>query len=194
MSALIASLRITVASFLICVAGYSLLIFGVGRVLTPATAEGSLLRGPDGTILGSSLIAQKFEQPRYFWPRPSAPDYNASGAGGSNKSPTSPDLTARAEKAVGAFSATKDHPLPADLAAASGAGLDPHITARAARYQAARVAGARGVPAAQIEALIQKHTFAPGGPLAPDLLVNVLELNLALDQTAPVKTSTVVIR
>jgi K+-transporting ATPase ATPase C chain len=182
MQSLLASLRIAAASMLICVAGYTLLILGVAQVLTHDTAEGSLITRADGTVVGSRLIAQKFEQPGYFWPRPSAPDYNASGAAGSNKSPTSTDLTERASKSIAQYGATTDNPLPADLAAASGGGLDPHITEHGALYQAERVAKARGLTRAQVEGLIAKHAFSPGGPLTPDRLVNVLELNVALDE------------
>ncbi len=189
MQSLKASLRVTVATMLICVVGYAAVILGVAQVLRPETANGSLIRRPDGTIVGSRLIAQKFEQPGYFWPRPSAPDYNASGAGGSNKSPTSPDLTTRAAALVDLYGATPARPLPADLAAASGGGLDPHITAHAARYQAERVAGSRGLPLEKIEAMISQHAFSPGGPFTPDRLVNVLELNLALDAQGATESS-----
>jgi K+-transporting ATPase ATPase C chain len=141
----------------------------------------SLLTAPDGTVIGSRLIAQKFTEARYFWPRPSAVDYNGAGAGGSNKSPTSPDLTSRATDIVAQHGATAENPLPPELAAASGGGLDPHISEHAALYQSARVAEERGVPREQVEALIAEHAFSPGSFLAPDRLVNVLELNLALD-------------
>jgi K+-transporting ATPase ATPase C chain len=184
MESLIVSLRIAVASLLVCVAGYTLVVLGFAQVLTPDTANGSLIHRADGTIIGSRLIAQKFEQPRYFWPRPSAPDYNASGAAGSNKSPTSSDLVARATETVERYGATAEKPLPADLAAASGGGLDPHISERAARYQADRVATARGLTRAQVDGLITQHAVSPGGPLTVDRVVNVLELNLALDQIA----------
>ncbi|MGE0493885.1 MAG: potassium-transporting ATPase subunit C [Vulcanimicrobiota bacterium] len=182
MNTILASLKITLTTMLVCVAGYSLLVWSAGRLLVPELAEGSLLRRSDGSLVGSRLIAQKFEQPRYFWPRPSAVDYNGAGAGGSNKSPTSSDLTERAATTVAAYGATADNPLPADLAAASGGGLDPHISARAAFYQARRVAEARGRTVGEIERLIQNHAFSPGGPLTSDRLVNVLELNLALDE------------
>lgn len=183
MQSLIASIRLVAATMLICVVGYTLLILAV----TPAvlhTAQGSLITGPDGKVVGSRLIAQKFEQPRYFWPRPSAAGkngYDATSAGGSNKSPTSKDLTDRAKEIVGRYGATAERPLPAELAAASGGGLDPHISEQAARYQAARVADARGLPLAQVEAIISDQAFSPGSVLTPDRIVNVLELNLALD-------------
>lgn len=181
MDSLLASIRIGVATMAICAGVYTAAVWGVAQALTPATAEGSLVAKPDGTVIGSSQIAQAFTQPGYFWPRPSAVSYNAAGAGGSNKSPTSPDLATRAAETVAAYGATPANPLPAELAAASGAGLDPHITERGARYQVPRVAQARGVPAAQIETMIRDRAFAPGGFVTPDRIVNVLELNLALD-------------
>jgi K+-transporting ATPase ATPase C chain len=181
MQSVVASVRIVIATLLICVGGYTALILGVARIATPDTALGSLIAKPDGSVVGSRLIAQKFAQPRYFWPRPSAADYNASAAAGSNKSPTSGDLTERARGLVEQYGASAGQPLPAELAAASGAGLDPHITEHAALYQAQRVAEARGLEPAMLQALIGEHAFAPGGFLTRNRLVNVLELNLALD-------------
>src|SRR5262245_19865272 len=181
MKPFITSLRLVIVTMLITIVGYTAAILGIAKVISPDTAQGSLILGTDGKILGSRLIAQKFTQPRYFWPRPSAVDYNASSAGGSNKSPTSSDLTDRATKTVSDYGASPEKPLPADLAAASGGGLDPHITEHAALHQADRVAKARGLPLSDVEALIRGHAFAPGGFLTPDRLVNVLELNLALD-------------
>lgn len=182
---LFASLRLTAATMLICVGVYTALILGFARLVAPDTAQASLMRGTDGHIVGSRWIAQSFTRQEYFWPRPSAVDYNAAGAGGSNKSPTSTDLTERAEELIARYGASIENPLPAELAAASGAGLDPHITAHAARYQAARVAQARGLSRDAVEALIEKHAFASGGILATSRLVNVLELNLALDAQTP---------
>jgi K+-transporting ATPase ATPase C chain len=186
MSSLVTSLRLVVATMLVCVAGYTAVILALGQILTPDTANGSLIRREDGSIAGSRLIAQPFTRPEYFWPRPSAVDYNAAGAGGSNKSPTSADLTTRATDLIARYGASARRPLPAELAAASGGGLDPHITLRAALYQAERVAGARGVTPADVERLIQQRALRPGGALTPDRVVNVLELNLALDSLAPV--------
>jgi K+-transporting ATPase ATPase C chain len=178
---LIASVRVALVTIAVCVIGYTGVILGVAQLLEPDTANGSLITNADGVVVGSRLIAQKFTAPEYFWPRPSAVDYNGAGAGGSNKSPTSTDLTDRAVELVAQYGATPDKPLPPELVAASGGGLDPHISEHAALYQAARVAGARGLPPARVEALIRDHAFAPGGPLTPGRVVNVLELNLALD-------------
>jgi K+-transporting ATPase ATPase C chain len=184
MNFLIASVRLVVATMLICVGAYAAVIWSIGQVVTPYTAQGSLIMTPDEKIVGSRLIAQKFTQTRYIWPRPSAVDYNAAAAGGSNKSPTSEDLTKRANDIIPQYGATADRPLPAELAAASGAGLDPHISEGAALYQAERVADARGLSLNQVEMIIKDHAFAPGSFLTPDRLVNVLELNLALDKVA----------
>jgi K+-transporting ATPase ATPase C chain len=189
MSDFIASLRLVVATMFICVVGYTLAILAVAQMF-PDTATGAMIAKADGTIVGSRLIAQKFEQPRYFWPRPSAAGkggYDATSAAGSNKSPTSEDIKARATEIVARYGATSDNPLPAELAAASGGGLDPNISEHAALYQAKRVAEARGISQQRVEELIRQHASPPGGLLTPTRLVNVLELNLALDQLAAVQ-------
>lgn len=185
MQTLLASLRVAGATLLVAVVGYTVAVFGIANVIAPDNAQGSLIRNASGEIIGSRLIAQKFTLPGYFWPRPSAVDYNGAGAGGSNKSPTSPDVAKRAADTVVQYGATAANPLPAELAAASGGGLDPHITERAALYQIPRIAAARGLAASDIEALVRERSFAPGGTLTPDRLVNVLELNLALNERSP---------
>lgn len=182
MHSLLASIRIAVATMLICVAGYTTAVWAVAQAIAPETANGSLITSPDGTIIGSRQVAQAFKRPEYFGPRPSAVDYNGAGAGGSNKSPTSTDLADRGQEISDLYGATPDNPLPADLATASGAGLDPHISEAGALYQAARVAEARGLQPAQVETLIRGAAFAPGGFLTRDRIVNVLDLNLALDR------------
>jgi potassium-transporting ATPase KdpC subunit len=187
MASLITSIRLVMATMLICVVGYTLAVLGVAQ-LFPETARGSLITAADGRIIGSRLIAQNFTEPRYFWPRPSAAGkegYDATAAAGSNKSPTSADLTERARELIARYGATPEKPLPAELAAASGGGLDPHISVEAASYQADRVARTRDLPMSQVETLISQHAFVTGGLLTPDHLVNVLELNLALDELAP---------
>jgi K+-transporting ATPase ATPase C chain len=185
MQSLIASLRLVATTMVVCVVGYTALILGVAQLVTPDTANGSLIARADGTLAGSRLIAQEFTDPGHFWSRPSAVSYNGAGAGGSNKSPTSLDLTARAEELITRYGATAGNPLPPELAAASGGGLDPHISERAALYQAARVADARGLSLVQVQDLISRYAYSPGGPLTPDRIVNVLELNLELDGVAP---------
>jgi K+-transporting ATPase ATPase C chain len=188
MDSFLAAIRVAVATMIVCVAGYAVVIWGIAQVVTSDTANGSLIRGTDGTVIGSRLIAQKFTKPEYFWPRPSAAGkdgYDARSAAGSNKSPTSTDVADRAKGIVEAYGATPENPLPPELAAASGGGLDPHISEHAALYQAPRVAAARGLTEAQVEELIRRQAFSPGAFFTPDRLVNVLELNLALDRLRP---------
>ena len=166
----------------ICVAGYTALILAFAQAVTPGTANASLVTDADGTVIGSRLIAQDFTSPGYVWPRPSAVDYDAAGAGGSNLSPANPALVERAEALIAAHGgATEDEPIPADLVAASGAGLDPHISLEGALFQAGRVAGARGVDREDVVAIIEQLAYRPGAFLTDSRIINVLELNMALD-------------
>lgn len=180
-----ASVRTSAATLLFCSGLYVVVVLAVGQMVTPATANGSLIeRG--GTIVGSRQVAQAFTAAHYLWPRPSAADYNGAAASGSNKSPTNPELTERAQAAIARYGATADRPLPAELATASGAGLDPHISLAAALYQAPRIASARGAARADVEQLLADRARAV--PLvAGTRLVNVLEANLALDKQFPLK-------
>ncbi len=180
-SLILPSLRLLIVTQLICVAAYPGIILTFAKVTTPDTASASILTDAKGNPIGSRLVAQDFTRPEYFWPRPSAVDYNGSGAGGSNKSPTSPRLTERAGEIIARHGATAERLLPPDLAAASGSGLDPFISEAAARFQLFRVAGARSVDAEKIEPLIAGASIMPGGFLTGTRIVNVLELNLALD-------------
>jgi len=163
-------LRLTLISLILCMFLYSNTVLNFARTFVPEKAEGSLLKNGSGEIIGSRLIAQAFSGDRYFHPRPSACDYNGQGAAGSNLSPTNPELAARAQAIIETTGATGSRPIPADLVTASGSGLDPHITVEAARFQIPRIAAARNLDPSTITAL-----------LPADHIVNVLELNLALD-------------
>lgn len=176
------SARIVLSTMMICCVLYTLIILGVGQLLVPYTANGSLIQNEHGEIVGSESIAQEFTRPEYFWPRPSAADYNASATGGSNWSPSNPALRERAETILARINAAGAKPVPADLVTASGSGMDPHITLNAAQYQAGRVASARGIPVEQITKRIEKHAKHTGGVLTPEPLVNVLLLNMSLDR------------
>lgn len=181
MTMIASAMRFSAASMLLCAGLYTLTVFGVARLASPAQAEGSLVRRADGTVVGSSLLAQAFHTPRYFWPRPSACGYDAAAGAGSNLSPNGDALAVLAQQRVAAAGATADRPLPADLAAASGSGLDPHISLAAARFQIPRIAAARGVPEARVAALVERLADAAAWPFASDRIVEVLALNLALD-------------
>jgi len=169
-------------TMVICCGVYTLLILGIGQIFVPYTANGSLLSNEQGDIIGSALIAQAFTRPEYIWPRPSAPDYNASATGGSNWSPTNPALRERAIKILDRMRVEEGTLLPADLVTASGSGMDPHITLRAAKSQAKRVAMARGLPVTKVLDLLGQHAERPGELFGTEPLVNVLLVNLALDR------------
>jgi K+-transporting ATPase ATPase C chain len=171
------------------IGGYHVVLWGVGRTVFPAQAEGSLIRKGDGTIVGSRLIAQKFSKPEYFQPRPSGVDYNAASTGGTNYGPSNPDhlkaVGERLEAITKQESATADR-VPSEMVTASGGGLDPHIPPAAAELQAARVAAARQAPVERVTELIRAHTEGPTFGFLGRSRVNVLELNLALDRALAV--------
>ncbi|MGE5145644.1 MAG: potassium-transporting ATPase subunit KdpC [Candidatus Eiseniibacteriota bacterium] len=179
----------------LCGLAYPLAVTGVAETLFPANAGGSLvMRG--GTVIGSRLIGQNFTQDKYFWPRPSAttgPDpkdpaktipqpYNAAASGGSNYGPTSKALMERIAGDVARLrGADQDQKVPVDLATASASGLDPDISPAAAAFQVPRVAKARGLPEAEVRALVARLTEGRDLGFLGEPRVNVLSLNLALD-------------
>jgi K+-transporting ATPase ATPase C chain len=168
---------------------YPLLVTGAAQAVFPHEANGSLVQS-GGRAVGSSLIGQSFDEPRYFWSRPSAtsPDpYNGASSGGSNQGPTNPALGDAAKKRIAALHAADPHntaPVPVELVTASGSGLDPEISPTAARYQVGRVARARGMDAAAVQALVDAHTKGRQFGVLGEARVNVLALNLALDDTS----------
>jgi K+-transporting ATPase ATPase C chain len=178
------ALRACAVTFVLCAVLYPAAVWGLAQLLFPATAEGSLIYRPDRTVVGSELIAQRFDSERYFHPRPSAADYKAEAASGSNLGTHNPDLRKAVGERAGRLEATPEHPAPVDLVTASGSGLDPDITTEAAAYQAPRVAAARGVPIERVRGLIERLTNRSGAVLGAPARVNVLLLNLALDDEA----------
>lgn len=162
---------------------YSLAATGIGGLLFPAQATGSLVER-DGQVIGSSLVAQPFADDRYVQPRPSAAGYDTMALAGSNQARTNPDLRARIDEARAAV-ATREGVAPADvpsdLVTQSGGGIDPHLSPAAVRIQIARIARVRGVDPAVIERLVAAHTEGRQFGLFGEPRVNVLELNLALD-------------
>jgi potassium-transporting ATPase KdpC subunit len=165
---------------------YPFAVTGLAQLLFRDEASGSLIM-VDGHPVGSRLIGQSFSDPRFFWSRPSATapqPYNALASSGSNQGPLSPALTDAVKTRIDALKAadpTNTLPIPVDLVTASGSGLDPEISVAAARYQAARVARARGLTPQQMETLIAKHAQGRFLGLVGEPRINVLELNLALD-------------
>jgi len=191
MKLILPALRIFFVLTLLTGVIYPLLMTGLGQLIFPLKANGSIL-SRDGKEIGSKLIAQKFTADKYFWERPSAVDYNPLASGGSNLGPTSEalrKLTHDREEALrrgmnGAAS------VPQDLIFASGSGLDPELSPEGVRFQTERVAKARGLnpeQTAQLEKLIDQSILAPELGFIGEPRVNVLELNLALDTMVSVR-------
>jgi K+-transporting ATPase ATPase C chain len=177
MKTVIQSLRIYIVLTLLTGILYPLAMTGVAQLLFPKQANGSRII-ENGKFIGSDLLAQRFESPRYFWPRPSAADYATVASGASNKGPTSADL----KKSIDERREKIGNDAPVDLLTASGSGLDPHISPEAARSQIQRVADARKMSIQKITALVDQATEQPQFGFLGEPRVNVLRLNQALDQ------------
>jgi K+-transporting ATPase ATPase C chain len=165
---------------------YPLLVTGIAQVIFPRQANGSLII-QNGQVVGSALIGQAFDDPKYFWGRLSATvplAYNAASSGGSNLGPLNPALLQAVQARISALKQadpTNTQPIPVDLVTASASGLDPDISPAAAAYQLDRVARARGLDPAVVQQLIDQHTQGRDLGFLGEPRVNVLELNLALD-------------
>jgi K+-transporting ATPase ATPase C chain len=191
MKAMLSELRrsifATLALAVVCCGLYPLLVFGIGQVLFPAKANGSLIVDAGGVVRGSRLIGQPFTADKYFHPRPSSAGngYDPTSSGGSNLGPTSQKLRDAIAQNVADYQTQNglatNAPVPADAVTGSGSGLDPHISSENARLQAARVAKARGLSLEQVRALVQQNTDSADLGILGDAGVNVLPLNLALD-------------
>lgn len=164
---------------------YPLTVAGIAQLAFPVQSNGSLIV-KDGQVIGSALIGQPFDDPKYFWGRLSATapfPYNAAASSGSNFGPLNPALFEMVQARIDALKAndpTNPLPIPVDLVTASASGLDPHISPAAAEYQVARVARARGLDPATVRRLIAQYTQGRDLSVLGEPRVNVLELNLAL--------------
>ncbi len=184
---------------------YPYAITGIAQAVLPDQANGSLIE-KNGQVIGSSLIGQSFAEDKYFWPRPSATmgadpadpaksvsaPYNATASSGSNLGPTAQALFDRLKGDIAHYkqgSPNNQGSVPTELATASASGLDPHISPKAAVYQAARVAAARGLPENSVRTLIDRQTEGGFLGLVGEPRVNVLVLNLALDAMSPATPS-----
>jgi K+-transporting ATPase ATPase C chain len=166
---------------------YPAVVTGVAEAAFPQQAHGKLIHERDA-IVGSELIGQSFDQPEYFWSRPSATaptPYNAGASTGSNLGPLNPalhDAVAQRVKALRDADPGNTAPIPIDLVTASGSGLDPHISPAAAYYQVGRVARVRSIEAARVKQLVDTHVEPRTLGLLGEPCVNVLKLNLALGE------------
>ncbi len=191
MKTMIEKLRPTVASLalftLLCGVAYPVFSTAMLQSLFATQAQGSLITGKDGKLLGSELIGQNFSDPKYFWGRLSATGpyaYNASASSGSNLGSNNPALVDAVKGRIEALKAadpSNTKPIPVDLATASGSGVDPHISPAAAQYQMARVAKARGISENAVRQLVEKYIDNRQLGMLGEPTVNVLKLNLALD-------------
>ncbi len=189
MKQLVIAIKAAVVLTLLTGIAYPLLVTGLAKALFPHQANGSMVQA-NGRTVGSALIGQNFTKPWYFHGRPSASNYDGLSSGGSNYGPTNQKLVDRVQADLKAFRAenpTFTGPVPADLLTASGSGLDPDLSPESASAQAARVAAARGMDLATVQKLIEANTEGRQFGFFGEPRVNVLRLNLALDQAAPIR-------
>ena len=182
-----AAMMVTLIFAVVCCGLYPLLVYGIGQVLFPNQANGSLIVDQDGTVYGSKLLGQQFTADKYFQSRPSAAGngYDATSSGGSNLGPTSSNLVGTITQRISDYRSQNglatNALVPADAVTASGSGLDPHISLRNAELQAPRVAKTRNLSVEKVRALIRLNTDPSSLGFLGEPGVNVLKLNLALD-------------
>ncbi len=184
---LVVAIRMTFATTLLLGIVYPLVVTGIAQAVFPHNANGQLIER-NGTIVGSHIIGQAFSSPGYFRGRPSAAGtgYDAANSGGTNLGPTNKKLIEAVKTSVDA--ARKENAsaaVPIDLVTSSASGFDPHLSPASAAFQVPRVARERGVSAADVQRLVDGHTEGPQLGFLGEPVVNVLELNLALDEQFP---------
>jgi potassium-transporting ATPase KdpC subunit len=178
------AIRLTLVCIVFFIGIYSLLILGAAQA-APGKGKGETVTA-NNRVVGWKLLGQKFTDDKYFQSRPSAVDYNAAGAGGSNKGPSNPDYLKQVQERIDSFlvhnPAVKKADIPSDLVTASGAGLDPDISPEGAKVQVSRIAAVRKIPVEKVNALVEKNIEAPLAGLFGTKRVNVLQLNIELDK------------
>ena len=186
---LITALLMTIVTTILLGVAYPLVVTGLAQMLFPEKANGQLIQR-HGRIVGSRIIGQAFSSPGYFRSRPSAAGagYDAASSAGTNLAPTNRKLIDAVKAAVDA--AKKENPsasVPVDLVTSSASGLDPHISPAAAAFQIPRVARERGAPEDEVRRLVAAHSLGRQFGFLGEPVVNVLELNLALDDAHPMR-------
>lgn len=185
------AIRLAVVMFLIFGLGYPLVMTGISQVLFPHQANGSIIYNAKKQAVGSELIGQSFQDPKYFHGRISSIHYDASASGTPNYAPSNPEMIKRTEQAAKAW--LKQNPgksvadIPLDLITNSGSGLDPDISPAAARFQIPAVSKATGLSEGQLEQLVNKHIEGRMLGIFGEPRVNVLKLNLDLAQLLKAK-------
>jgi K+-transporting ATPase ATPase C chain len=191
MKNLITAILLTIVTTIMFGLIYPLVVTGLAQVIFPGKANGQLIKGADGNVIGSRIIGQPFAGPGYFRPRPSAAGaagYDAGASSGSNLGPTSQKLMDRIKSDFEKLQAENpEKPVPVDLVTASASGLDPHISPAGAEFQILRVARERGITEEQVRQVVAAHTQARQFGFLGEPGVNVLELNLNLDSKYPMK-------
>ena len=191
MKNLLTAVLMTIVTTILLGLIYPLVVTGLAQVIFPDQANGSLIKSADGTVIGSSLIGQPFSSAGYFRSRPSAAGangYDAGASSGSNLGPTNQKLIDRVKADVEKLQAENPgQPVPVDLVTTSGSGLDPHISPAAAEFQVPRVARERRISEAQLRSIIAAHTEGRQFGFLGESRVNVLELNLDLNRSMPMK-------
>ena len=191
MKNLITAVLMTIVTTILFGLVYPLVLTGLAQVIFPDQANGQLIKGADGNVIGSRLIGQPFSSPGYFRSRPSAAGasgYDAGASSGSNLGPTNQILIDRVKADVEKLKTENPgKPVPVDLVTTSGSGLDPHISPAAAEFQVARVARERGVNEEQVRQIVGAHTQGRQFGFLGEPVVNVLELNLDMDQKYPLR-------
>jgi len=185
-----AALLATLVLAVVCCGLYPLAVYGIGQLAFRHQAGGSLIVDKHGVVRGSLLLGQAFSAAKDFHSRPSAAGngYDAANSGGSNLGPTSQALRDAIKGRIDAYrqenGLKNNEAVPADAVTSSGSGLDPHISPESARLQVARVAAARGLPAATVVALVDRAVEPPQLGFLGESRVNVLRLNLTLDEVS----------
>jgi len=187
-SNIIPAIKLTLVCILVFVGAYTIVVWGIGQLIAPNHGKGETINYMNSKNTGKYgfvNIGQSFTANKYFWSRPSAVGYNAAGSGGSNKGPTNKEYLTQVQARIDTFlvhnPSVKKSDIPVEMVTASGSGLDPHISPKAAMIQVPRIAKVRNLPEDKIIALVNEHTEKPLLGIFGPSKVNVLKLNISLD-------------